>query len=65
MQIAKAAVATAETDAKIAQRERGKGAQAKREGKPRDACQWNGGMCEQWWLEGYDDPLAGMVGEAL
>lgn len=63
METITSAIATAETDTKIAHRERGKGAKAKIEGKARDTCPWSGGMCEQWWLEGYDNQWLGIAGE--
>jgi hypothetical protein len=59
-----AAVATHDTDAELAARERGAGATAAREGKQRDDCPWKGGPCERWWLEGYADPYAGIVWQA-
>ncbi|KVP96439.1 hypothetical protein WJ97_11150 [Burkholderia ubonensis] len=58
MQQAEASLATAETDAELAQRERTKGAEAALAGKRRDECPWKGGLCERWWLEGFDNPRA-------
>ncbi|WP_157639981.1 Rmf/CrpP family protein [Burkholderia ubonensis] len=60
-----AAIATAETDAEIAQRERMKGAEAARAGKQRDDCPWTGGLCERWWLEGFDNPVSASTVRAL
>ena len=59
-----AAPATSESDATIARRERANGAEAKRQGFPRESCPWRGGLTKQWWLEGYDNPLAGIVAVA-
>lgn len=53
-----AAIATAETDAAIARRERAKGAEAALAGKSRAECPWQGGLCERWWLEGFDNPAS-------
>jgi len=58
-----AAIATSETDAKISERERGRGRQARFEGKSRMDCPWNGGVCEKWWLEGYDGSVFGAVAQ--
>lgn len=64
MPAAIAAIATAKTDAAIAQQERAKGAEAARAGKRRGECPWTGGLCERWWLEGYDNPLSALTAEA-
>lgn len=64
MQAAVAAIATAETDAAIAWRERAKGAEAALTGKSRAACPWQGGLCERWWLEGFDNPASAGAVEA-
>lgn len=49
-----ASIATPESDREIRERENAKGRWAKLEGKGRDTCPWVGGLCEYWWLEGYD-----------
>lgn len=61
----KCAIATPETDAEISQRERTKGAQARADGLPITACPWQGGMCEFWWKEGYQDQHCMLVAEPL
>jgi len=61
---ATAAIASHETDVELAARERARGAMAAREGKRREDCPWKGGPCERWWLEGFDDPYAGIVWQA-
>lgn len=53
-----AAIATPQTDAKLAARERRRGAKTKLAGKPVSACPWKGGMCAAWWMEGYDRPYS-------
>ena len=50
----KTLIATPETDREIRAREYEKGFAAKLNGQSRDTCPWNGGLCEAWWLEGYD-----------
>lgn len=52
--IAIASIATPETDAALRRRENENGRAAKTQGLPRDTCPWLGGLCEAWWLEGYD-----------
>jgi hypothetical protein len=64
MPVALAAIATQDTDDELAARERASGAAAAREGKRRQDCPWKGGPCERWWLEGFDDPYAGIVWQA-
>lgn len=48
------AIATPESDRKLRERENRKGRMAAIDGLPRSACPWTGGLCEAWWLEGYD-----------
>jgi ribosome modulation factor len=58
---ATASIATPETDAALAERERSAGAAAKIQGQPRSACPWTGGLTREWWLQGWDmatDPAA-------
>lgn len=55
--IATASIATPEKDARISKDERTKGAQAKLEGKSAEDCPWRGGLCEQWWLEGFNGTI--------
>lgn len=54
-------VATPETDAELAEREREKGRRAREAGRPRTDNPWSGGLCERWWFEGYDGtaPIVG------
>ena len=48
-----ASIATAATDAALAERMRHEGASARGAGHDRAACP-HGGLCQRWWLEGYD-----------
>lgn len=57
-------IATPETDAALAKQERAKGAEARRQERPRSSCPWHGGLTMRWWLEGYDSPFAGAVFDA-
>lgn len=53
-----AAIATPETDAALSVHERAVGALAKAHGQARESCPWTGGVCRQFWLEGYDGALS-------
>jgi ribosome modulation factor len=59
--MATAGVATAESDAKLRESENQKGRAAKHDGLSREACPWSGGLCENWWLEGYDGVITGAM----
>lgn len=59
--IATAGIATQETDDAMRERELEKGRKARKEGWPRRACPWHGGLTEKWWLDGYDNYLVGRI----
>lgn len=56
--MAVASIATPETDAALAVHERAVGALAKAHGQARESCPWTGGVCRQFWLEGYDGAMS-------
>jgi hypothetical protein len=49
-----ASIATPETDAALRETEFLCGMQAKLAGSPSTDCPWKGGMCEMWWMEGWN-----------
>ncbi|HEX7906702.1 MAG TPA: hypothetical protein VF534_01235 [Paraburkholderia sp.] len=53
-----ASIATPETDAALAAHERAVGRLAKAHGQARESCPWTGGVCRQFWLEGWDSGTA-------
>jgi ribosome modulation factor len=49
-----ASVATPESDREIQFREWQRGHNAALEGASEDTCPWSGGLCEQWWRDGFN-----------
>ena len=60
---ATASIATYETDARLAAEARAAGRAARDKGLPITACPY-GGMMGQWWQQGWNGTLTGVIAQA-